>query len=368
MFSNFGSSMFGGGIPSFGMPMNNKFEEYFRCYPIAMMSDMIRKDDANYGGKIFLPPSALNKLTMLHIRYPMLFELTNEQGNLTTHSGVLEFTSEEGRCYIPQWMMNTLQLQPGGLIKISNCDLPLGKFVKIEPQSVDFLDITDPKAVLENVLRKFSTLSVNDVIEVNYNDSIYGIKVLEVKPDSTNRGICVVETDLETDFAPPVGYVEPEFTPKSTTSSSQQQQQQSINSTSVNQGAGAATMAKSINYAQIVSDAVNGGSKFSGSGQKLSGKKIENDRSSKVYKVDDLDLNAPPVPLTLPESQLFFGFPVVLPTQEEINDETKEQAKREQVFIGSGQSLRQSKKRKDKNTNHLSLKNHERSPDVIEID
>lgn len=83
------------------MPASNTFEEYFRCYPIAMMPDLVRKDDANFGGKIFLPPSALSKLTMLHIRYPMLFELRNEQKDLLTHSGVLEFTSEEGRCYIP---------------------------------------------------------------------------------------------------------------------------------------------------------------------------------------------------------------------------------------------------------------------------
>ena len=202
MFSGFGSAMFGA---SQFAPMNSNFEDYFRSYPVAMMPDHIRKDDANYGGKIFLPSSALNKLTMLHIRYPMLFELSNEASGVTTHSGVLEFVAEEGRAYLPQWMMSTLQLSPGLLLKISNCDLPLGNFVKIEPQSVDFLDISDPKAVLENVLRNFSTLTVNDIIEINYNDSIFGIKVLEAKPESSSRGICVVETDLETDFAPPVG-------------------------------------------------------------------------------------------------------------------------------------------------------------------
>lgn len=365
MFSSFGSSMFGGGVPGFGMPMNNKFEEYFRCYPVSMMPDMIRKDDANYGGKIFLPPSALQKLTMLHIRYPMLFELKNEQQDIRTHSGVLEFIAEEGRCYIPQWMMNTLLLQPGSLVKINNCDLELGKFVKIEPQSVDFLDISDPKAVLENVLRKFSTLTVNDVIEINYNDSVYGIKVLEVKPKSSGHGICVVETDLETDFAPPVGYVEPEYKPKSVTP----MDQKPINPSSVNRGAGAATMAKSINYAQIVSDATNGSSKYGGSGQKLSGKKIETPASSsKAYKVEDLDPDAPPVPLTLPDNQLFFGFPVVLPTQEELDEDVNEKQKQGKAFGGTGQSLRQSKKRKDKSTTYPSLKNHERSPDVIEID
>lgn len=349
MFSGFGSGF--GNIGSFGVPMNSKFEDYFRVYPIAMMPDHIRKDDANFGGKIFLPQSALNKLTMLHIRYPMLFELLNENNQITTHSGVLEFVAEEGRAYIPQWMMNTLEIEPGHLIQISSCDLPLGKFVKIEPQSVDFLDISDPKAVLENVLRKFSTLTVNDIIEVNYNDTIYGIKVLEAKPESENKGICVVETDLETDFAPPKGYVEPEYKPKS------QPPVDSITPSSVNKGAGAATMAKSLNYANIASSSND---TFGGSGQKLSGKSVE----QKTINVDDLDINLPPAPFPVPENQLFFGFPVILPKPEIVDEQPQES----EAFGGQGQSLRQSKKRKDKNNDSFPLKNHSRSPDYIEID
>lgn len=359
MFSGFGSAMFGA---SQFAPMNSKFEDYFRSYPVAMMPDHIRKDDANYGGKIFLPSSALNKLTMLHIRYPMLFELENEAGGITTHSGVLEFVAEEGRAYLPQWMMSTLNLSPGLLLKISNCDLPLGNFVKIEPQSVDFLDISDPKAVLENVLRKFSTLTVNDIIEINYNDSIYGIKVLEAKPDSSSHGICVVETDLETDFAPPVGYVEPEYTPqvkKPTTNA--------IDPSSVNKSAGAGTMAKSLNYANLVAKSSDH-TAFSGSGQSLSGKPVSQKEQTKhEHSMDDLDPNAEPVPLDLPSNQLFFGFPVVLPTPEESEEEKGDKISQD-AFSGSGQSLRQSKKRKDKTSNHPSLKNHSRSPDFIEID
>lgn len=69
------------------------------------------RPEANHGGKMFLPASALDKLTRLHITYPMLFELVN--GNATidgektvkkTHAGVLEFVAEEGRCYLPHWV------------------------------------------------------------------------------------------------------------------------------------------------------------------------------------------------------------------------------------------------------------------------
>lgn len=350
--------------------MPSTFEDFFRCYPVAMMPDSTRKDDSNYGGKIFLPPSALNKLTMLHIRYPMLFELVNESNGKATHSGVLEFVAEEGRAYLPQWMMTTLELSVGLLLKISSCDIPLGNFVKIEPQSVDFLDISDPKAVLENVLRKFSTLTVNDIIEVNYNDSIYGIKVLEVKPESKNKGICVVETDLETDFAPPVGYVEPEYKPKAVAPSSTN----AITPSSVNRGIGAGTMAKSIDYAKIVAES-NTVNTFKGDGNRLTNKKKATEvaeNTKKSFNIDDLDPDAPPVPLKLPENQLFFGFPVILPTPEETDEEEKDTTNSESntnAFSGSGQSLRQSKKRKDKNTAHTPLKNHSRSPDdYIEID
>ncbi len=233
-----------------------------------MMPDSTRKDDANYGGKVFLPPSSLNKLTRLQIRYPMLFQLTNESNGLTTHSGVLEFTAEEGRVYIPHWMMSTLKLEPGELIKLNSCDLPLGKFVKIEPQSVDFLDISDPKAVLENVLRKFTTLTVNDVIEINYNDTIYAIKVLEARPESENSGICVVETDLETDFAPPVGYVEPDYKNKAPEKYQRGNQSTKKEFKPVN---ALGSMAASIKYAEMLShDSTKDKSAFKGTGAKLS--------------------------------------------------------------------------------------------------
>jgi len=103
-----------------------------------------------------------------------------------------------------------------------NVTLSLGTFVKLQPQSVDFLDISDPRAVLEHSLRQFSAMTVGDLIAIHYNNKVYEILVLETKPDAS--GISVVETDLQVrsffmacmivilgqvDFAPPIGYEEP---------------------------------------------------------------------------------------------------------------------------------------------------------------
>ncbi|OAD07223.1 hypothetical protein MUCCIDRAFT_186557 [Mucor lusitanicus CBS 277.49] len=175
-----------------------------------MMQQGSTRENVNYGGKIILPQSALEKLSQLNISYPMLFRLTNNAERKHSHAGVLEFTAEEGRVYLPQWMMETLDKEPGSLIEVKNVTLPLGTLVKLQAQSTDFLDITDHRAVLEKALRNFSTLTVGDIVQISYNDKVYEIKVLEVKPHfEDHQGISVVETDLQVEFAAPVGYVEP---------------------------------------------------------------------------------------------------------------------------------------------------------------
>lgn len=68
------------------------------------------RKDANHGGKVFLPASALDKLTRLHITYPMLFELRNGNVDKMTHAGVLEFIAEEGKIYLPYWVSITRSL------------------------------------------------------------------------------------------------------------------------------------------------------------------------------------------------------------------------------------------------------------------
>ena len=76
--------------------------------------------------------------------------------NSVTHfkfSGVLEFVADEGKVYIPYWMMQNLAIDQGGLLMVESASLPVATFAKFQPHSVDFLDLTNPKAVLESKLR-----------------------------------------------------------------------------------------------------------------------------------------------------------------------------------------------------------------------
>jgi len=129
----------------------------------------------------------------------------------STHCGVLEFLAEEGVVYMPHWMMQNLLLQVGDMVRFTNVSLPKGKFVKLQPVTSDFLDITNPKAVLERTLRSYTCLTTGDVFPVNYNNKIFEFEVMETRPGAA---ISVVETDCEVDFAPPKDYKEPQRVPQ----------------------------------------------------------------------------------------------------------------------------------------------------------
>ncbi|XP_058062170.1 ubiquitin fusion degradation protein 1 homolog [Anopheles bellator] len=182
------------------------FNTTYKCYSVSMLPGNERQDVEN-GGKIIMPPSALDQLTRLNVVYPMLFKLTNGKINRSTHAGVLEFVADEGKIYIPYWMMHNLLLEEGDIVEIESVSIPVATYSKFEPQSVEFLDITNPKAVLENCLRNFACLTTGDLIAIKYNNTTYELSVLETKP---GPAVTIIECDMNVEFAPPVGYKEPE--------------------------------------------------------------------------------------------------------------------------------------------------------------
>lgn len=198
-----GGSFFGGG--GFGaFNSNRRFEEQYHCYSVAFAG----KSHLEKGDKILLPPSAFDTLARLQVDYPMLFRLSSTVDNKSTHSGVLEFTAEEGTCYVPFWMMQNLLIEEGSVITVTNVSLPKATFVKLQPQSVDFLEISNPRAVLEHALRNFSCVTKGDIIQLPYNNKNYHFELKEVEPQDA---ACIIETDCNVDFDAPVGYKEPDY-------------------------------------------------------------------------------------------------------------------------------------------------------------
>ena len=81
----------------------------------------------------------------------------------------------------PQMMQNLL-LEEGDLVAIRSVSLPKGSFVKLQPHTKDFLDISNPRAVLEMTLRGFSCLTKGDCILMHYNNKRFYIDIVECRP------------------------------------------------------------------------------------------------------------------------------------------------------------------------------------------
>ncbi|KAG0232950.1 ubiquitin fusion degradation protein [Mortierella sp. GBA43] len=275
--------------PSYGMggfvSNSRGFNEQYRCYSVVMMQGNERQN-VNHGGKIILPQSALAKL--------------------------------------------------GDLVTVKSAKLELGSFVKIQPQSVDFLDISDPKAVLENALRNFSTLTVGDNIEISYNDTIYGILVMEIKPPEV--GISIVETDLEVDFAPPVGYQEPTPTPRGRPVIESKLRKE------VEKRIATPDSAKRVPFEGQGQSLSSKGKSAAKNAGKMFPSKADSDAAADK-DVDLLDKNGTEAPaaLNLPLGNLYFGYKYIPPKTEE--DKLKEMEKaKEPTFEGVGQTLRPPRK------------------------
>ncbi|KAK4982642.1 hypothetical protein LTR28_002669 [Elasticomyces elasticus] len=289
----------------------------------------------------------------------MLFELVNGAAGKMTHSGVLEFIAEEGKVYLPYWLMQTLSLDPGDLLQVKSTDLPPGSYIKLQPQSPTFLEISDPKAVLEQAFRNFSCLTKGDIFTFAYNDNTYAIAVQEVKPDTEAHAISVQETDLSVDFATPVGYVEPERAPSGTSTPGLGGRGGVVHS----QG----TMAQAINYSAIApssTSALQGAkatsSNFSAGGHRLVAKKGKGGSQAPTPKpstpVASASTNPPPAktmrktngpqPLRLPPGKLFFGYEIKPVKKKEEAGEAAgdgDDAGGKPHFQGQGQRLRDRK-------------------------
>lgn len=167
---------------------------------------------------------------------------------------------------------------------MESASLPVATFAKFQPHSVDFLDLTNPKAVLESRLRNFACLSSGDVVAITYNNKVYEMSVLETKPASA---VSVIECDLNVDFAAPVGYQEPRANTSQGSPSGGKKTNSGANRETGSGGGGGKNddeddddLAKPMDVSELMMGSrTQGFVPFSGSGNRLDGK-VRNGSSS----------------------------------------------------------------------------------------
>ena len=187
--------------------VRNLFIEVYQAYPGSIMG----RDDIDISNSIILPPSALQKLSTLrnfgNTNDPVLFKILNIDLQIFTHCGVKEFTAQEGCCYLPFNMFDKLCLEEGQKVNLRALSLKPGTFIKLQPHKTAFIELPNPKAILEYSLRDYFCVTEGDTISIKFNNRIYKIDVIQCKPDKQIR---TLNCDLVVDFDPPKDYKEPE--------------------------------------------------------------------------------------------------------------------------------------------------------------
>jgi len=59
--------------------------------------------------------------------------------------------------------MQNMLLQEGDTVRVKNVTLPKGTYVKLQPHTKDFLDISNPKAMLVILINSVTILHVSNV-------------------------------------------------------------------------------------------------------------------------------------------------------------------------------------------------------------
>ena len=167
-----------------------------------------KQQDLEYTNKIILSEDILYEYKDEKEMFPLTFRLVNPETLLSTICSVQEFTALPGTCIIPYRIMDNLMLEQGSTVNLVYETVPKGSYIKIKPHRTKFINLSDPKAVLEKHLNiNYPTLTKGETISINYNNEIYFIDIVETQPVES---IKILDSDINLDFDQPIDYVEPE--------------------------------------------------------------------------------------------------------------------------------------------------------------
>jgi ubiquitin fusion degradation protein 1 len=171
-------------------------------------SDEITKQ-CRYSNKILLPPNVLHDLMAQELFKEgeiMFFKAINTKIEFGQVCGVHEFTASPDICHLPYHIMEDLALTEGENITIEKVNPPKGTYVKLRPHKTDFINLPDPKAILEKIMSKdYPVIAQGQTIAINHVElnRVFRIDIVETKPADV---ISIVNTDLNVDFDEPIDF------------------------------------------------------------------------------------------------------------------------------------------------------------------
>ncbi|GIQ87452.1 ubiquitin fusion degradation protein UFD1 [Kipferlia bialata] len=182
------------------------------------MYEIQDKEHLENTGRVILPGNVLQKIMEENLHSqdgPMLFRLTSSaDASKYIHVGVSEFSCPTGHIHVPWFIKDNLGIDFNAEVDVHLAPIPRGNFIRVQAQSVDFLEIEDHKHTLEQLLPEFCCLTSGQTIRFTHRGKQYELKVNETRPAAA---ISLFNADISVDFDRPVGYQTPPPSPRADT-------------------------------------------------------------------------------------------------------------------------------------------------------
>ena len=167
---------------------------------------------SRHSNKILLPPNVLHELMTRDLFKKndiMFFKVINKKIEFGDVCSVHEFTASPGICHVPYHIMEDLGITEGDNIEIEKVSPPLGTYVKLRPHKTAFIELSNPKALLEKMMAEdYPVITQGQTIAINYKSlgKEFRIDIMETQPAEV---ISIIDTDLNVDFDEPFDYIAP---------------------------------------------------------------------------------------------------------------------------------------------------------------
>ncbi|KAJ1974715.1 hypothetical protein H4R34_004615 [Dimargaris verticillata] len=211
------------------------YAESFYIYPHALGPAQSASKDLTNTDRLILPSAVLETLllgTQLDSRlasnrelpHPLTFELCHPTSRCAVYGGVEEFTAvyqphpnaaastapvphggplttdSTKIVFAPQWMLQSLALEPGDSVLLKLAVLPKATGATLRPLDAAYRDIPDLRATFEAHLRgSYTTLTAREIITVPHGKQRYRFLVEKLQPAPA---VTVVDTDVAVDIEP----------------------------------------------------------------------------------------------------------------------------------------------------------------------
>jgi len=177
-------------------------------YNCSSQSDNVLSQ-VKYSNKILLPEDILRSLMKKKHSPPFFFKVLNIDMDYGQVCGVQEFSAPPGVVHVPYHIMEDLGISEGQHIEIQLASPVKGTYIKIKPHKTEFINLDDPKEILEKVLsEKYPVVTRGHTIAIEHTHKVFYIDIVYTEPAPV---IDILNVNLNVDFEQPHDYQIPEI-------------------------------------------------------------------------------------------------------------------------------------------------------------